>query len=193
MIIGLVIVAIISGGAVTILGYNAPLMIASSILTAIGAGLLSTLQPRSGHSMWIGYQVLFGLGVGIGMQQPPIAAQTVLDLDVVFVRMALMIFAQSIGASIFTSVGQNVFTNRLVSGLREQTPGLDPNVVISAGATGFRGIVSPEDLPGILFAYNEAVVDAFYVAVALAGLSLFGPLAIQWKSVRGKKTVQIVA
>jgi MFS family permease len=56
MILTLVIVSVISGIGVTVLGYYAPFMIGASVLTAIGAGLLSTLTPESDHSMWIGYQ-----------------------------------------------------------------------------------------------------------------------------------------
>lgn len=56
-------------------------MIVSSIFAAIGAGLLSTLTPESGHQMWIGYQAIMGIGIGLGMQQPLIAVQAVLDIS----------------------------------------------------------------------------------------------------------------
>lgn len=191
MILGLVVVSIVSGGIISVTGYYTPFMIGSSIFMAIGAGLLSTLTTGSGHSMWIGYQIIFGFGVGMGLQQPLIAAQTVLDLPDVPVGTALMIFAQSIGSSIFISVGQNVFTNRLISSLQEQTPDLDPNVVVSAGATGFRGTVSPEDLEGVLFAYNQALVAAFYVAVAMAVLTIVGSAMVEWKNVKAAKADRV--
>lgn len=44
-------------------------MIVSSILAAVGTGMLSTFTPESGHAMWIGYQCLAGIGIGLGMQQ----------------------------------------------------------------------------------------------------------------------------
>jgi hypothetical protein len=31
--------------------------------------------------MWIGYQALVGIGIGMGMQQPMIAVQAVLDIS----------------------------------------------------------------------------------------------------------------
>lgn len=70
MILSLVIVSILSGGAVTVLGYYAPFMIISSVLMAVGVGLMTTWTTHTNHSMWIGYQVIYGLGVGCGMQQP---------------------------------------------------------------------------------------------------------------------------
>ena len=81
MILGLVVVSIISGMMITILGYYTPWMILSSLLMATGAGLLSTFEVGTGHARWIGYQALYGFGVGAGMQQGVIAAQTVCTLD----------------------------------------------------------------------------------------------------------------
>jgi hypothetical protein len=68
-ILSLVIMSMLSGGLVTVLGYYTPFMIASSVLMSIGAGLLTTFATDTGHAKWIGYQVLFGMGVGLGMQQ----------------------------------------------------------------------------------------------------------------------------
>lgn len=70
MILSLVLISVISGVGVTILGYYAPFMIISSILMSIGVGLMSTWSTSTNHSMWIGYQAIYGLGIGCGMQQP---------------------------------------------------------------------------------------------------------------------------
>lgn len=86
----------------------------------------------------------------------------------------------------FVSVGQNVFTNKLKDGLASQVPSLNPAIVLSAGATSLRDSVDPQFLPAVISAYNDALVSAFYVSVAMACLSLIGALAIEWKSVKGK-------
>jgi hypothetical protein len=84
---------------VTVLGYYTPFVILSSILLGIGAGLLSTLtlNTRPGH--WIGFQALYGLGYGIGLQQPILAAQTVLSQDDIPVGIALISFLHTLGRS----------------------------------------------------------------------------------------------
>lgn len=69
MVLSLIIVSILSGVGVTMLGYYAPFMIGASVFGAVGVGLLSTLTPESNHSMWIGYQCIAGIGIGLGMQQ----------------------------------------------------------------------------------------------------------------------------
>ena len=67
LILGLVIISLVGGALITIFGYYTPFIIASSILMCIGSGMLTTLETDTGHAKWIGYQALFGFGVGFGM------------------------------------------------------------------------------------------------------------------------------
>lgn len=67
MLLAQVILSIVAGACVTQFGYYTPFMIISSLLMAVGAGLLSTFQPDTGSGKWIGYQVIFGAGMGTGM------------------------------------------------------------------------------------------------------------------------------
>ncbi|KAI9781425.1 MAG: hypothetical protein M1839_006019 [Geoglossum umbratile] len=188
LILSLVVASLIAGGVVTALGYYKPFMIASSILMAVGGGLLSTFETDTGHAKWIGYQVLFGFGVGMGMQQPLMAVQTVLDITDIPIGTSVIIFAQTLGAALFVSVGQNVLTNRLVSGLIKAVPNLDPSIVLQTGATSLKEVVDPKYLSGVVFAYNRAIAQTFYVVTAMGCLTLIGSLGIEWKSVKGKKT-----
>lgn len=193
MILSLVLMSILSGGAVTVLGYYTPWMIASSVLMSIGVGLLSTLEVDSGHAKWIGYQIIYGFGVGFGMQQALIAAQTVLKLDDVPVGTSLIIFMQTLGGALFISVAQNIFTNRLVSNLLEKVPTMDPSIVLKTGATSLKGAVNAALLPDVLLAYNDALTQTFYVSLAVAALSIFGSAGMEWKSVKGKKIESVMA
>lgn len=45
-----------------------PWAIFGSVLSAIGAGLMSTFRPSTGAGGWIGYQILTGMGRGSVMQ-----------------------------------------------------------------------------------------------------------------------------
>ncbi|KAI9808246.1 MAG: MFS sugar transporter [Sarcosagium campestre] len=189
MILGLVISSIIAGALVSGLGQYAPWMIASSVFSAIGAGLLTTLKVDSGSPEWIGYQALFGIGVGFGLQQSIIAVQTVVSLDDTPTAVATVIFAQTLGGALFISVAQNVFTNRLVAGLLEAAPGLDPTIVLNVGATSIKNAVPAKFLEGTLLAYNRALTETYYVAVAMSCLTIIGSASIEWKSVKGKRMV----
>ena len=196
MILGVVLFSIITGGLVTTLGYYTPFMYFSSVMMAIGAGLIATFKVDTGHSKWIGYQVIYGIGVGSGMQQALMAAQTVLHLDDIPTGTSIIMFTQTFGGALFIAVAQNVFTNRLLSNLLESVPTLDPAIVLSTGATSLKEAITKQDpslLPGVLSAYNSALVQTFYVSVAMASMSIFGAIGVEWKSVKGKKIETVAA
>ncbi|KAJ7158473.1 major facilitator superfamily domain-containing protein [Mycena filopes] len=184
MILGSVVAMIVAGGATTAIGYFTPFMYLSTVLMAVGGGLLTTFKPDTGHAKWIGYQVVLGLGCGAGMNQPVMAAQAVLPLADVPTGTALIMFLQMMGGSLFVSVAQAAFENRLTSGLRADVPGVDPGVVLRAGATSLKDAVPAALVGEVLEVYNAALVGAFYVATATACLSVVGTLAIEWKSVK---------
>ena len=162
-------------------------MIAGSIVSAIGAGLLTTLTPESYHGYWIGYQALTGLGIGMGMQQPLIVVQTVLDISQVPIGTSIIIFVQTLGGALFVSIGENVFSNKLVSGLAKYAPTIDPKIVLSIGATSIQQTIDKAHLAGVTLAYNDALTQAFLVAACMASLSIIGATVVEWKSVKGKK------
>ncbi|KAH8602631.1 major facilitator superfamily domain-containing protein [Bisporella sp. PMI_857] len=187
MILTLVIVSVLSGIGVTLVGYYAPLMIASTVLMAIGVGLMYTFTPDVGHPAWIGYQAIAGIGIGLGMQQPLIAVQTVLDITWVPIGTSVIIFLQTLGGALFVSIGQNVFSNELVKGLKKYAPTIDPLIVLSTGATSIQKDIEKEFLPGVTLAYNNALVQTFLAAAIMAALTIIGSATIEWKSVKGKK------
>ncbi|KAJ7901178.1 putative efflux pump antibiotic resistance protein [Mycena olivaceomarginata] len=187
MILSLVVASLFSGIVITLVGYYTPFMIASSVILAVGCGLISTLKIDSGHTKWIPYQFIAGVGVGLGQQQPMLAAQAVLDLKDIPIGTSIIMFAQTLGGALFISIGQNVFTNKLVSGLISSVPSVSPALVLAAGATSLKNAVPPEFLQDVLVVYNKALVSAFYVAIAMASLSLVGALVVEWKSIKGKK------
>ncbi|KAL7774874.1 hypothetical protein CFE70_005789 [Pyrenophora teres f. teres 0-1] len=186
-ILGLVIISMLAGGAVTTLGYYTPFMLISSVLMAIGAGLLSTLKVDSGSPMWIGYQFIFGAGVGFGMQQTLVAVQTVLPVDDIPIGTAIMMFCQTLGGALFISVGQNVFTNQLIKNLSSVVPELNAQLVLSVGATELKHVIDPKFLPGVLTAYNTTLTQTFYVSVACGAMSIAGAAFVEWKSMKGKQ------
>ena len=179
-----VISALIAGILMTSIGYYTPFMLISSVLVPIGAGLLTTWHVDTGHATWIGYQACFGLGSGLGMNQPLMAAQTVLALDDVSIGTASVIFAQTLGGAIFISAGKNIFENHLLQGLLAVVPQLDPKTVLATGATNLRSVVKPEFIEAVVEVYNDYLVRAFELATALACLTAVGSLGMEWRSVK---------
>jgi hypothetical protein len=146
---------------------------------------MTTFKVGTRKALWIGYQVIFGFGIGLGQQQAGLAAQTVLPDADVPVGVSLKFFGQQLGGAVFVSVGQNILTTKLVSGLAS-LPNLNPQVIGSLGATQLRTYVGAGDLAEVLRAYNHALDDVFLVATILASLSILGAALTEWKSVKGK-------
>ena len=195
MILAQVLSSISVGVLTTIVGYYTPFMYMSTIFMAVGAGLLTTLTVGTGTGMWIGYQIIFGWGSGSGFQQPLMAAQTVLPLEDVPIGTATVMFIQLLGGALFVSVGQNVFANNLLKNLIATVPSISPELIIGSGATKIREIqgITPENLPQVLVAYNGALTKVFQVSLILACISIFGAVAMEWRSVKGKKIEAVAA
>lgn len=191
MILGVVVSSLIAGGLITYVGYYLPAFYFSTVLAAIGAGLLTTFQVDTNHSKWIGYQVIYGFGIGAGMQNTLLVVQTVLPLRDVATGSAVIVFTQTLGGALFIAVAQNVFQNQLIAGLRDTVPSLDVSVVLQAGATSLKNAIPAEFLGGVQVAYNSALTQTWYVAVAMACLTGLGTVLIEWKSVKDKKTVAV--
>ncbi|MCJ1432591.1 hypothetical protein MMC27_001948 [Xylographa pallens] len=187
LIISLVFGAISSGIVVNSTGYYTQFLYIGCIFLAIGTGLITTFTVDINEGKWIGFQILAGYGIGCGMQQPSMAAQNHLTSQDIPTGVSLMLFGQSLGGAVFVSIGQNIFSNRLISGLAS-VPGLNPAIVISTGATDLRNVVAPQYLGSVLVAYNHALTTVFQAAVAVACFSIFGALAMEWKSVKRAKT-----
>ncbi|RQM06095.1 hypothetical protein DH86_00002415, partial [Scytalidium sp. 3C] len=67
-IISQMIFSILSGVLVNRTGYYLPGTIFYGIMQAISAGLISTFTPHTSTGKWIGYQIIGGVGRGLGMQ-----------------------------------------------------------------------------------------------------------------------------
>ncbi|KAK4154911.1 major facilitator superfamily domain-containing protein [Chaetomidium leptoderma] len=164
-------------------GYYTPLAIVGSCVMAVGAGMLMTLQVDSGSGKWIGYQVVYGIGLGTTFQVPNLAVQAALPQDDVTMGLALMLFGSLIGSTVFVSVGENVFSNQLVHRL-SGFPGFDVKLVTSGGVTALLDAL-PVDVRGsALVGYNEALRDVFRVGMIVSCLAILGTATLEWLSVK---------
>ena len=168
------------------IGYYTPLMIAAPVFMSIGAGLMTTFMPDTGHAKWIGYQVIYGIGLGVAMQTPSLAAQAVLPKEDISIGVSLIMFSQQLGGAIFVAVGQNVFASQLVSGL-EGIPGLEPDVVVNVGATDLTNAIAPQYLDKVLSAYNNALTNTFDVGLVMSCMMIVEALGMEWKSIKKAK------
>lgn len=185
MVLPMVVSSITSGVLISKVGYYTPFMLCGIVLLSIGAGLITTLQVGTGQGKWIGYQVIYGFGMGLTFQAPNLAAQTVLPTVDVPIGTSLMFFSQLLGGSIFISVGQNVLNNELVKNL-SGVAGFNPSSILNAGATTLTHLAEPLRTT-VLLAYNEALRTVFQVGLIMTCLTILGAASLEWRSVKSKK------
>lgn len=163
------------------MNYIPPYGISSAIIASIACGLFLTWTPETSHSVWTEYQALFGLGQGLGWQQPFAISQLFLPNKDQPVGTTLMSGCKLLGGAMFLSAGSSVFSQHLQQNLQAIGQGLDVQGVINAGAAGPVNFVPPELLGLVKEAYNDALRRVFVVSVCLSCLAILGALAVEWK------------
>jgi MFS family permease len=181
----MIISSIISGVGTTQVGYYTPFLIAGTCIVSVGAGLLTILKVNTTTGQWIGYQIVYGFGLGCCFQAPNMAAQTVLPRKEVAIGASLMLFGQTLFGAIFVSVGQNVLDQHLAAGLsRISGISITPEEIVTAGITGLFKIIPPQYHTAVLNAYNSSLRSCFLVALVFACLSIIGSCGMEWRNVK---------
>jgi hypothetical protein len=186
-LVSITLSSIMVGGSITALGPYVPFTWAGSAIFAIGSGMIYTLKVNSNAGVWIGYQILAGVGAGACVQIPFIAVQVVLNKKDMPSGNAVAIFFNSLGGVISISIAQNIFSNALIKQIPQNTKNIDPSIIIGAGATNIRAVTPAAELPGMLEAYNIAVTRTYILPIACAGIACSCSALFEWKSVKGKK------
>nr|B3FWS2.1 RecName: Full=Efflux pump hmp6; AltName: Full=Hypothemycin biosynthesis cluster protein hpm6 [Hypomyces subiculosus]ACD39756.1 major facilitator superfamily transporter [Hypomyces subiculosus]ACD39765.1 major facilitator superfamily transporter [Hypomyces subiculosus] len=176
---------VLAGALVSMTGYYIPFMWASVVLTSIGAGLLTTLTVDASTGKWVGYQIIAGIGGGLGYQQGISVAQTVLKGSDMTIGTAVMVFVQLLGGTILVSAANNILVTRLVENLERLAPHINPEIILRAGASGIKTAVSEADYPFVIEAYNIALTKTFQIALIVSCLGAIGAAGVEWK--RGSK------
>ncbi|RVX71249.1 hypothetical protein B0A52_04823 [Exophiala mesophila] len=186
LVLGASLFTVVSGGLVTATGQYIPIMVVGSILSAVGCGMVYTLDVDSPSSEWIGYQALVGIGLGLIFQIPVIVAQSLVKPADLSSVSAIILFFQTMGGAIWISAAQSIFTNKLISGVASNAPGVNTGLVLATGATDLRHVFSGADLDGIVEAYMEGLRGGYGICIACTALAVFVSFAPRWESLKGK-------
>ena len=182
-ILSMVVASVFSGALVSKIGFYNPSILTGAILVPIGTGLFTLFRPTTAHPMWIGTQIVMGFGVGMGLQQTNIAAQTVLDKADAPIGISLVYFGQGLGGTICVAIGQNVLDSKLIFGL-SRFSNASAQDIIHTGATELKKMFNEQQLSEVLEVYNDAIATVFYCALAFACAAIFGAVLMEWKSVK---------
>lgn len=184
-IIATTMFSILAAAFITVMGMPMYVMLIGAVLACAGSGLVYTFDINTPSSNWIGYLVVLGLGYGFTLQLGIIVGQASSKPEDIAVTTAAINcnththratnieVTQTYGGAIFLAVAQNIFSNTLIQGTLSSVSGVNPQMVINAGATDLRNALTPDQLPKVLTIFMNSLKDAFVVPIALTGVGFF--------------------
>ncbi|KAI1307415.1 major facilitator superfamily domain-containing protein [Xylaria venustula] len=187
LIAGYVVCSVISGGLTSAVGYYNPGMLLGTALAIAGSALLTTVNLQSSTGRLVGYELLYGFGVGFGFGQPSYVVQTVLSASDVPIGVTFITLLQNLGASIFVAIGQTIFQSELRRQLASIAPDVDVSSALGAGAGGFLASFPPEDQARARQSYSKSLISTLYISLALSVVSSVGALTTRWVSMKTKQ------
>ncbi|EGS19608.1 uncharacterized protein CTHT_0040870 [Thermochaetoides thermophila DSM 1495] len=197
MLISVVITSVSTGGLITLVGYYNPFVLPSMVLFAVGSGMITTFEIDSPFRVWFGYQVLAGLGIGVGFQTGVLVVQNNMSLEWIPVATACVQLFQSLGGSIFIAVAQAVFQNALTSGIEKNVPGVPPQIFINSGASQIHWVLeqfhAEKYITEVLTAYLDGLRDSYYISVACACAAFVAACGLSWKKIEKRKNAEPIA
>ena len=108
-------------------------MLLSSLLTPIPTTLLTTLSLTSPSTKPLLCLFALGCTIGLGINGPFSAVQTVLSPKDIPTGNAMMTFGGGLGTAVFVSGSSALFRGRLVQELRVWAPGVDVSLLENVG------------------------------------------------------------
>ncbi|KAL4732085.1 hypothetical protein ACLX1H_001093 [Fusarium chlamydosporum] len=204
MVGGLSIAFVISGLGTTWIGYYyrefirsflgsrltrlAAFMLATSILTPIVSGLLTTIDLEEQVTKAVVLLALLGLAVGLGLNSPMVALQAVLPTEDISLGGAVLTFGAGMGSALWICASATLFQDRLANEIKATSPGTNVEALQKAGLSKMRESIGQERLKSVLTGYENAVVQTLYIPLALAVLTIVGSVAMERKSIKKKQS-----
>jgi hypothetical protein len=179
--LSMVVASMAGGFATQKIGYYTPGAILGASIMSIGAGLLTTLHVDTSNGHWIGYQILFGFGMGLSFQAPNLAAQTCLPKMDGPIGIALNFFGQLLGGAIAVPVGQNVLDNQLIHKL-SGIAGFDSNLITSGGAISLISSLAPDVREQVLVAYNDALRNVLIIGTVVSCIAVLCVSGLEFRT-----------
>ncbi|KAH8203950.1 hypothetical protein TruAng_001892 [Truncatella angustata] len=128
----------------------------------------------------IGYQIIYGIGCGLGIQTAIVVGQTLSPVEDMSMTLATIIFFQFVSGAYGVSSTNSVLDNILIKKVVEYAPDISPVAVLEMGATGIREAYHNETFASIRQAFLEGVRASLILSCAFLGVSILWTLAPKW-------------
>ncbi|KAF7303418.1 Major facilitator transporter-like protein [Mycena indigotica] len=179
---GTVLTVIGSGQLVGLFGRYHPFLLVAPLFLAVGSGLLYTVSPSTTSAQLVGFQILAGIGTGMGMQNSLLAMQvefrSAAEVRLLGQATSMASFAQFLGGTLGLGIAEPVFASELSRYLLRYAPEA-PEHVVKQSPTAIWTSLAPEMIPGVVKSYTQSLRVVFVIGVPVAGLGLIAALLIK--------------
>ncbi|UKZ52637.1 hypothetical protein TrVGV298_006418 [Trichoderma virens] len=180
-IIAAMLSALGSGIFISNTGLATPVMVGGSAIATLGCGLCHLLDLDTRTAVWIGIQIVVGLGLGCAFQVPIMVGQVSVCVPDIPAVTAMILCFQTVGGAVWVSASQSIFINRMLIAVPQFAPGVDPTKVVSTGAGELREVFGSDKIFGVLTAYLTGIRAAYLLSCAVVGTSLLIGVFLPWK------------
>ncbi|KAJ7194181.1 ABC transporter [Mycena pura] len=189
--LGFVLTIVTCAQLVTKMGYYWPFLVASPVFLAVGSGLMYSLNTSSSSAELVGFQIVAGVGVGMGMQNAFLAIQYAFIPSVLSAftdarharaefkdnpkcigqATSIATFAQFLGGTVGLGVAEPVFASKLGTYLQRFAPDA-PAAIVRQSPTAIGTDLPAGMISGVVRAYTDSLRIVFVLGVPVAGLAL---------------------
>jgi hypothetical protein len=108
--------------------------------------------------------------------------------------MAIIIFCQNMGGAVFLVAANSIFSNGLRNELQKHIDeiGINPDIILSTGATTIRSIVSGDKLTAALECYTTAISYVMYLGIGVSVATFAFGWGLGWVDIRKVKQLQAI-
>jgi len=189
--LSVVVAAGASGGIISVTGRYWYFLFLSPPVATIGAGLLFTMDRNTPNSHLIGYQILYGAGIGGALQNSFIAIQAEYNSEENMIPQSssMVTFTQLVGGIIGIAIAGSIFANQLVKELAHYAPNLSPDVVRGVRqSVTYIATLPLDEREAVISAYSRALGYAWLLSVPCGVLASLCSLLIRNYNIKKMNT-----
>lgn len=179
-LLAFIVTITVAGVLVSKTGYYYPFLVVSPVFVAVASGLFYTIGPATSSATLAGFQILAGIGIGMGMQNCLVAIQVEFkdDPDLLSQAQSVASFWQFFGGVIGLSTAQPVLATELTRFLAKYAPDAPAALVRNSPLAVYTELPAAL-VPQVIRAYVEAIRVVFVLGVPISGLALVATIFIR--------------
>ncbi|KAK7445465.1 hypothetical protein VKT23_014884 [Stygiomarasmius scandens] len=155
-------------------------LVVAPVFLGVGSGLFYSINVNTANANLIGYQILAGIGIGLGMQNVMMAIQVEFKNEPQYLGQATSMasVSQTLGGTIGLGIAEPIFTSQLTKFIPRFAPNVNPEI-IKETPTDIYTELDPSQLAGAIRVYVESLRVVYLIGVPVAGLALIFALFIK--------------